>query len=354
MPESTPLAEGLQRYIQKLFIGAAVAVGTALVFALLWYALDIVLITFAGALLALILRVPADWISRRTALSPRWALGLVLLVLVLLAAGFFYMFSSNLQQALQGLSKVLPSSLSELEQKLVQIGIPRHLIDELRQAGSGGGMTGRFISGATQYFSSFVTLLMHFVIILFVGLFIAFDPQTYVNGFLRLFRPAYRPQVEELLHDIAGSLKQWMLGRLIDMGVVGSLTVIGLWSLGIPLAISLSVIAALLTIIPNLGPILSVAPAFLVAFSQGFHMALYVVLLYIGVQTVESYLIIPFVQQKAVHIPPALLLIAQILFGLMAGTLGLIVAAPIVATLMVLVNRLYVDRFVKKGSPSPA
>jgi predicted PurR-regulated permease PerM len=192
------------------------------------------------------------------------------------------------------------------------------------------------------------------VIILFVGLFIAFDPQTYVNGFLRLFRPAYRPQVEELLHDIAGSLKQWMLGRLIDMGVVGSLTVIGLWSLGIPLAISLSVIAALLTIIPNLGPILSVAPAFLVAFSQGFHMALYVVLLYIGVQTVESYLIIPFVQQKAVHIPPALLLIAQILFGLMAGTLGLIVAAPIVATLMVLVNRLYVDRFVKKGSPSPA
>ncbi len=115
------------------------------------------------------------------------------------------------------------------------------------------------------------------------------------------------------------------------MVVVGILTYIGLLILGIPLAFSLSVLTALLSFIPNLGPVLSFLPAGLVALTLGWEVVLSVVILYIIVQVIESNAVTPVIEKRMVSTPPALLLGSQVILGTVFGFIGLLLAAPIVA-----------------------
>ena len=127
------------------------------------------------------------------------------------------------------------------------------------------------------------------------------------------------------------------------MIIIGVLTAVGLWLLGVPLALTLGLLAALLTFIPNIGPILAVVPAALLALLQSPTRALYVVLLYLGIQTVESYLLTPLMQKRTVSLPPALTIFAQVLMGILVGRIGLVLATPLTAALFVLVKMLYVE-----------
>lgn len=127
------------------------------------------------------------------------------------------------------------------------------------------------------------------------------------------------------------------------MLIVGVLTWVGLALLGIELAFLLSLLAAVLTFIPNFGPILSAIPAILIGLAQSPMMGPCVTLLYLGVQRVESYLITPNLMHRAISVPPALLLTAQIFLVLVAGFLGLLLADPLSAVLVILVQRLWVE-----------
>jgi predicted PurR-regulated permease PerM len=118
---------------------------------------------------------------------------------------------------------------------------------------------------------------------------------------------------------------------------------IGLSLLGIPLAFSLAVLAALLDFVPNIGPIIAGIPAVLFAFTQSPTTALHVLLLYVGVQTLESYFITPFIERKTVSLPPALTGTVQLVLALLVGIPGVIVAAPLTAVGMIIVQRLYVE-----------
>jgi predicted PurR-regulated permease PerM len=191
--------------------------------------------------------------------------------------------------------------------------------------------------------STTVGALGGFMVFLFVGLFGAFDPNPYRKGALYLLPPSRRDRVGQVLDEVVQILRQWMVGKFISMALVGTLTWIGLALLGIPLALTLTLLAALLTFVPNFGPILSAVPAILLAALQGPSKALYVALLYVGVQTVESYLVTPLVQKRTVSLPPALTIVAQVGMGMVAGGLGVVVATPLTAALLILVKRLYVE-----------
>jgi predicted PurR-regulated permease PerM len=146
--------------------------------------------------------------------------------------------------------------------------------------------------------------------------------------------------------EVRQKLYWWLLGRLLSMAVVGVATGLGLWLLGMPMVLSLALLAALLVFIPNLGPILSAIPALLVSLPEGMFWS--VLALYLLVQAVESNVITPLVDRESVKLPPALLLSAQIIMGLIAGVLGLILAAPLTVLAMVVIKRLYVDARVEQ------
>jgi predicted PurR-regulated permease PerM len=143
----------------------------------------------------------------------------------------------------------------------------------------------------------------------------------------------------------------WMFGKVLSMIAVGALTWLGLGLLGIPLALSLAVLAAALTFIPNFGPVLSAVPAVLLGLMNSPARAAYVALLYVGIQTAESYVLTPIFQKKAGALPPALLIVAQVAMGSLSGGIGLAVATPLTAALLVLVRHLYVEDVLSQPQP---
>jgi predicted PurR-regulated permease PerM len=130
-----------------------------------------------------------------------------------------------------------------------------------------------------------------------------------------LFPPAYRPRLEDTLAETATVLRAWLRGQFVAMITVGLATWLGLLLLGVPLALGLAFLAFLLEFIPVLGPIAAAVPAILVGLSVSPMLGLWVMLLYIGIQQVESYLLLPLVQRWALHFPPALSLIGIVVLA---------------------------------------
>jgi predicted PurR-regulated permease PerM len=144
-----------------------------------------------------------------------------------------------------------------------------------------------------------------------------------------------------------------MLGTFVSMGVVGLVTGIGLWLIGVPSALALGLLAGLLEFVPIIGPIAASVPAILLAFSHSTEMALWTAGLFILVQQLEGNLIQPIVQRYAVDLPPALLLFSVVAGGLLFGIVGIIFAAPLTVVTFVLVKRLYVREVLDTETKLP-
>jgi predicted PurR-regulated permease PerM len=187
--------------------------------------------------------------------------------------------------------------------------------------------------------------------VFFVGIFLAADPGTYRRGALLLVPPARRPRVDEVLGEIGETLLRWLSGRLLLMAAIGVLSWVGLLLLGVPLALALALIAGLLSFIPNIGPVVSAVPAMLIAASVTPMLAVWVAVLYLAIQTAETYLLEPFVVRKTVDLPAATNIGFQLLMGTWLGVPGLTVATPLLAALTVAITRFYVEDAL--GDPQP-
>jgi predicted PurR-regulated permease PerM len=139
---------------------------------------------------------------------------------------------------------------------------------------------------------------------------------------------------------------QWMKGTALGMLVVGVMSGLGLWLIGVPAAFALGLIAGLLEFVPTVGPILSAIPAIAMGFVDSPEKALYVVLAYWGIQFLENNLLIPFLMRGGIDLPPAVTIIAQALMTFVFGFLGLMVAVPLTAAIMVPIKMLYVEDVV--------
>jgi predicted PurR-regulated permease PerM len=208
----------------------------------------------------------------------------------------------------------------------------------------------RVLSGNTDLFSRitgiFSTTLSFFsytIIVFFVSLFLAAQPAVYRDSFLRLIPKDRRARIRETLSLVAHTLQLWLLTRFISVVVIGVLTTGGLLLMNIPLALSLGIVAAVAGFIPTFGPILALIPALLVAFTTTPAQFVGVLLLYLGIQLVDNYLITPAIQKEMLQLPPAYVIVMQLLFGIIAGPFGLILAAPLATALVIIVRLLYVE-----------
>lgn len=175
------------------------------------------------------------------------------------------------------------------------------------------------------------------------GIYFAAQPKLYQNGILYLFPKRNRPLMSEALHDTARSIKLWLLGTMISMGMIGFLTGVGLWLIGVPSPLALGLLAGLLEFVPIIGPIAAAIPAILIAFTQSSEMALWTLGFFIVLQQVEGNVVQPIVQKYAVDLPPALLLFSVVAGGYLFGIVGILFAAPLTVAAYVLVRRLYVE-----------
>ena len=149
--------------------------------------------------------------------------------------------------------------------------------------------------------------------------------------------------MRDVLDAVGDTLRRWLVGRALLMVINGVCTAAGLWLLGIPLALTLGTIAGLLNFVPNIGPIIAGVPAVLIAWTHGPMPAFYVLLLYVALQSLDGYVLTPLIQQRTVSLAPALTIAVQVLFGVLAGTMGLLLATPVTAATLVLVRKLYLE-----------
>jgi predicted PurR-regulated permease PerM len=327
---------------QALIVTVAVVLVAAAV-AVLVTAADVLLVFFAGVLLAIFLRGAGDAVSRRTGLPERPSVALVVVVLFVLLAGAGWMLASDLADQMERLGANLTEAWRQVEAWLRERPWGRQVLALLSFAQAEPQADGEMVDRAARVFSTTLGAIANLFIVLFVGLYLAFDPDIYVRGVLKLLPLERRERAAAILASVGRTLRWWLLGRAASMLVVGIVTTIGLWLLGVPLALGLGVIAALLDFVPIVGPILAAVPAVLVTIGEGFSQTLYVVLLYLGVQALEGYVLTPLIEQRSVKLPPALTIGAQVVLGVLVGALGVVFATPLTAVFVVLLGKLYIE-----------
>jgi predicted PurR-regulated permease PerM len=217
----------------------------------------------------------------------------------------------------------------------------------------GNGALSEWTSRIVGVFSTTFGAFMSVLFILVIGIYLSFQPSVYVAGFLRLVPPGRRRRAREIIHRIAETTRGWLLGQAFSMTLLGIVVGTGLSILGIPNALVLGLLAAVMTFIPNLGPVLAFIPAILVALSQGLMKAVYVALFYVVVQTIEGNFLTPMVQQRVIAVPAVLILATQVLLFNLLGFLGIVLAMPLLACVMVLVQMLYVEDFLGDKMSNP-
>lgn len=347
-----PRSEGSSLSTAKA-IGVVAA--TALALAVLAFTAQVLLLVFAGVLLAILLRSIANGIDAGLGIGPGWSLALTLSSIVVTVALGTWLLLPDIVAQSRELVDQLPRGWGDLQQRLSGIfggvGVIDYAFDQA--AAPGQGTMQKLIGGAFGVVSGTLGFLGSGLVILFTAIYLAADPQTYRGGLIRLVPPAHRDRAQQIIDEVDRVLLWWLIGKLIDMALIGVLTYLGLWALGMPLALSLALIAALLTFVPNFGPIIAAAPAILLALGDGLTQAALVVLLYTAVQAVESYLITPLIQQRTISMPPALTLAMQLIAAVLLGVLGLALATPLTAAGIVLVRELYVKDILERDASQP-
>ncbi len=197
---------------------------------------------------------------------------------------------------------------------------------------SGVGTVTRAIGGL---FGGLTTMLL----IVIIGVYLAADPRAYERGVAWMVPEEHRPAFFDTISHQAYTMRRLLAGRLLGMVIEGLFTWIMLALYGVPMAVLLGLITGLLVFIPNVGAIISGVLMVLVGFSGGTEMGLYTIFVYLLVQNFDGYVLIPMIAKKTVDLAPALVLSAQLIFGVLFGILGLALADPLLAMIKVALER---------------
>jgi len=317
----------------------------AALFVLAWYLTEIAVMIFGGIVLATALNAMARRVSRLIGLPDTIALAGVVIGLAALLLLLVWLLGQQVAQQIGELRSTLPQAIEAASQWLkMESPVGLSLSEVWTLAKEGGVPWARVAS----YASIATGGLLNVALIAFIGLYLAVSPRSYFGGALKLVPNDLRPRVATAFRAAGRGLEKWLLGQLLSMAAIGALTMIGLLVLGAPLAVALGVLAGILAFVPFFGPLAFGCLAVLIAFTDSPTLALYVGLLCLGVQQLEGYVITPFIQRWAVALPPVLGLLAVIIFGLLFGIMGVLLATPMMVVLMILVEKLYVEA----GPPS--
>lgn len=358
-------ARAEQRY-DALRIAAAV-VGLAIIALLFWQTRALVLTVFLGVLFALAVSAGADRLQRygipRGLSAPFLVLGVVGIL-----AGFGTWIGPTVRTQTRELKTKLPEALQKLDVWVhsrgggiiaTVIGLDEEPVATTAPTTAPADTVAVFtpstpapappqtlrdriiaqLGGASRFFVPFLThtvaVAAGIVLVLFLSIYLAVDPSTYRRGLLYLIPESSRPRADRALTAIALTLRKWLLTQLIAMLVIGVVTTFVLLALEVRAAVPLGILAGLLEFVPTLGPILSSLPAIAMGFVDSPEKALAVTVAYIGIQFLENHLLIPILMKERIDLPPALTLVMQALMAIVFGFLGVLVAVPVLATIMI-------------------
>lgn len=332
----------LSRFSRRVLIVVGLATLAIILVYFLGQIIDVMLLAFSGVLVAVAIDGFTRLIDRHTPLSRNLSLALagVLIIGFFVAVGAF--IGPEIAQQVPELFRQLPRAFQGLVSTLQQLpgyDAAKEIVED------GEAMPGLDLltqMGGT-FFSTVLGVVTALLIVPLLGIYLVLNPKSYIDQLLLLLPSSKRKRVGQVFAQTGKVLRLWMLSRLISMVFVGVTTAVGLALLGVPLALALGLTAGLLTFIPYLGPILAAIPTVLVALMESPALALYAGLLYAAVEQVESSVVQPLAQKGVVHLPPAYTVVIQLVGGMTAGMVGVILATPLAVAAAVMVQMLYIE-----------
>jgi predicted PurR-regulated permease PerM len=340
----------------------------AAVLLFLWRIAELVLIAFIAALIAVYLGGFTDILCRRLRF-PRGP-GLVLALLLTLAAlgGIGALLGAAVAEQTQDLIAAVPRYLTALDQQLRNLASSYPL---LRRTGIASAETGLITSALTElagfvrrgvfvYATATGRVLIDTVAVIVMALYLALRPALYRDGLVQLVPPRFRTVAREVFDDLADSLRAWVGAQLLAMVVLAVLTGIGLWLLDVPYWLAFAILTGVLVMVPFFGTIVStLLPALLVLGDRGPLAFLAVASVGVVVHLVEANVVHPVIMQHRLALPPVLTILSVLIMAKVGGLLGMLVAVPALATLVVLLRhvlifQLYGERPAAAGAPAHA
>ena len=333
------------QFVKRVLITTAIVTAFVLLIWAFIYVIDLILLLFGAILLAIFLHGLANIARRYLRLSEGYSVVLVSTLLVAAIAVSVWLLAPSVAEQVQHLRAELPQSAQKVSAFLSEYSWGRLILEQMPSGAEAFEKVNNsnVLSRVGSYFSNTVEALTNLALMLLLALYLASEPRNYIKGFAKIFPPNNRKRVREILYEIGETLSWWLIGKGASMLFIGVLTWVGLYIIGVPLALTLGLIAGLFSFVPNFGPILSAVPAILLAFIDSPTSALYVLILFVVVQLIESNLLTPMIERRTVELPPVLTIASQLALTLLVGAVGLILATPILAVVMVLVQTLYIE-----------
>ena len=335
--------EQLREFTRKVLLTVGIVTIVVLMLLLSWRAINVLLLIFAGLLLAVFLNGISQWISDRTPIPYKISLVLVVLGLFLIVGVGGWMAAPSLSQQASDLSQNLVASLQAMRDSIAESEWGQVLLEQTPSLNEIISSPQSLISNIVNIFATTMNALTGIVVVFFIGVYFAFELNLYLTGLVKLVPYPKRDRVRQVFAALGHTLRRWLVGRFVAMVVVGVMAIAGLSLIGVPLAFILGLLAGLLDFIPFIGPLIAIVPAVLLAATDGSQQLLYVAILFLIIQIVEGYFLTPLVERESVSLPFAVTIIAQVFFGFLTGTLGVALASPLAAATIIIVKMLYVE-----------
>ena len=325
---------------------------------ILWQIKQLILLLFTAVIFANSLNILVKrW--QKSGLKRGYAVFLSIIILFTVLIGFFWLIVPSFVTQFEELILLVPRGIDELLTWLdfLYSRLDPNLItllpdaEELRQQLQ--PILNQILGGGFVFFRNSLAVLLNILLLLVLTVMLLVDPSSYRQGFIRLFPSFYRRRIDEILFLCDEALQGWLIGILFNMAVITVFSFIGLLILGIPLALAQAVLAGILTFIPNLGPTLSVIFPMTIGLIEAPWKSLAVLILYIGIQQLESNILTPWVMAKQVSLLPAITLLAQIFFATFFGFLGLFLALPLTVVGQVWFKEVLVKDVLDRWQDSP-
>jgi len=345
----------------RRFRFAPILTAAVLTVLLLWLfktVAQVFVLLMLGVLISLYLGAVARWIEKRTRIPERAALAAAIFgslgALVLLIWVLAPPVIDQTRQLIQQMPKFISAWEAGIDALAAKIPALRDVVGPVGEHRTLQALYGQ-LSGVFTGLPTKVFEIVHLAINVFavgvMGIYLALHPALYREWLIALFPPIHRDLVRDVLSDLADSLRAYIVGQLLAMTFLGALTALGLFLLDVPFSLPFGIFTGLVAIVPFFGTLLSTTlPALFVLTGAPFHgftplgHALLVVGLGVVVHLIEGNIIAPLVMSKKVDLPPVLTIMAVLVMGQLLGPMGLIIALPTLAVMMVIVRRILITR----------
>ena len=352
----TDVAVSLRR--GRFGVGLAAVVLTVLLLWMVGTTADVFLLLFLAVIISLYLGALRDLCVHRLRMPPRLAFMVAIFASLFALAGVVWLIVPPVIAQTKELVDVLPAYIEVWEKRIDKFALTLPGMRGYWHPGQHQLLRVVYdqISGAAQGFVphvfSMVGILIDVFSVIVMSIYLASSPGVYREWLIALFPPRHRDLIRDMLRDVADALRGYIVGQLTTMSVLAALTAFFLWVLNVPYWLTFGVFTGVVSIIPFFGtPLSTLLPAaFVISGPDGGSRALLVLGVGVLVHLIEVNLVSPLVMSRRVELPPVLTIMAVLVMGKLLGTLGLVIAVPALATVMVIVRRILINRIYEGKS----